>query len=141
MLILLTWIWVMGIKIATAENMILGSLHKYGEQKLEQGHKIYEALWMCEWCMPSIHSIVGYAFAFAIELIPFHFEWRLVFMYPMVVMGASLLSGMTWLLYLTLNKVHDRNDIQGQYYDKMEQLSFFELKERRQSHRRNTTKN
>lgn len=94
-LILLTAIWVLGIKIATAEDMVLEKLGNYGKQKVEEGYKIFEALWVCEWCMPSVHSIIGYAFAVGLDIIN-GFDWKLVILYPLVVMGTSVVTGFTW---------------------------------------------
>lgn len=133
-LIIITTIWVLGVKISTAEEMILEKLGKYGEKKVEAGHKIYDALWVCPWCMSSIHSLVGYGFAFLLGLIPFEWNWQLVYRYPLIVMGTSIAAGMTWTIYLTINQIKDKNEIEWKYYSHVEQLKYFELKEKKKKY-------
>jgi ABC-type spermidine/putrescine transport system permease subunit II len=104
-LILITAIWCLGIKIATAKGMILEGLGEWAEDKVEQGHKIFEPLLVCPWCMPSIHSAIGYLFAFSIGVVA-DFKFELVIMYPLVVMGASVVTGLTWTIYETISQVY-----------------------------------
>ena len=137
-LIALTSIWVLGLKIATAEGMVLEKLGSYGKKKVEQGHKIFEAIIVCQWCMPSIHSIVGYLFAWQTGIV--RINWEVVKMYPLVVMGASLVSGMTWLVYETLNRIHDRNEKEKRYYDHVEQLAHWDVEDRKKKHRNGNNK-
>lgn len=94
-LIAICSIWTLGIKIATAKGMVLEKLGEWGEKKVEEGYKIYEALFVCHWCMPSIHSLVAIEFAFGIGIIE-HFTWNLLAYYPLVVMGTSMLNGLIW---------------------------------------------
>lgn len=101
-LIIICVIWTLGIKIATSEGMVLERLGKYGEKKVDEGYKIFEALWVCQWCMPSIHTAIAMFFAFGIGIIP-ELTYRLIFYYPLVAMGSSLLNGLIWQYYLTKN--------------------------------------
>lgn len=147
LLVLLTSIWIWGVKIATSEDMVLENLGTWGEKKVNEGHKIFEPLLTCEWCMPSIHSLVGYAFAFGLGIIPFEFEWRLVIEYPLVVIGSSIVTGNTWNLYKTINAVRERAEaekekakIQSKYYAHIESLAFFDLKERKEHHHKTNKK-
>lgn len=114
-LILITFIWVMGIKISTAKGMIFEGLGNYAEKKVDEGHKIWEALVNCEWCLPSVHSLFGHAFAFGLGILPFEFNWQLLIRWPLVIMGTSLLSGLTWTIYLTINQVKERNEAETEY--------------------------
>lgn len=134
------YIWVLGIKIVTAEGMIFENIGKYGKQKIEEGYKVYEALVNCEWCLPSIHSIFGYVFAFALGVIPFEWNWNYIIMWPIVVMGTSLCTGLTWTIYLTINDIKDNNEIQAKYYRHMEQHAFFELRDRKRAHNETSIK-
>lgn len=135
-LIALTSIWVLGIKIATADDMVLEKVGQYGKKKVEEGHKIFEALIVCQWCMPSIHSLIGYAFAFGLGILPVQWNWQLVIRYPIVVMGSSLVCGLTWLIYETLNQIHDRNEIQKRYYTHLERMAYWDVEDRKDSHKR-----
>lgn len=118
-LIAITFVWVMGIKISTADEMVFERLGKWGQRKVDEGHKIYEALMVCPWCLPSIHSLVGYAFAFGLNVIPFEWDWKLLIRYPLVVMGTSFLSGNIWNIYETINRVKERNEAQTDYYNSL----------------------
>lgn len=105
-LIAITSIWCLMIKIVTSEGMVLERLGKYGEKKVDEGYKIFEALWVCQWCMPSIHSLVGLGFAWGMGLIP-ELSWHLLFYYPLVAGGSSLVNGLVWQYYLTKNNEKD----------------------------------
>jgi hypothetical protein len=108
-IILLTSIWCLGIKIVTSEGMGLERLRIYAKQQIDNGKIVWEALIYCEWCLPSIHSVFGYAFALVLGIIN-SFSWKLVFMYPLVVAGSSIICGLTWALYKTINSQKDVNE-------------------------------
>ncbi len=133
-LIALTSIWVLGLKIVTSKGMLLEKFGTWAETKVEQGQKIFEAVIVCQWCMPSIHSIVGYLFAYVIGI---PMSWRIVACYPIIVMGSSLVCGLTWLIYETLNRVHDRNEIQQRYYKHAERMAYWDVEERAKQYNRN----
>ncbi len=92
-IIAITSIWVLGIKIATAEGMVLESVGNWAINKAVSGKRIFEPLLVCHWCMPSIHSLFGYGFFFALTG---SMSWGLVACYPIAVMGSSLLCGLIW---------------------------------------------
>jgi hypothetical protein len=115
-LIILTTMWCLGMKIVTADHMIFAKIGKYARQKVEEGKSIYDPLIACEWCMPSIHSLIGYSFAIGIGLVT-SFSWSLVVMYPLVVIGSSIGTGMIWSAYLTMNSAKERNESQTDFYD------------------------
>ena len=118
-LIIILSIWVLGIKIITAEGMLLEGLGKWGERKVDEGYKIFEALIVCQWCLPSFHSIFAYAFAFGLDIVPFVFDWKLVIMWPLVVMGASIITGNTWNIYETINRIKERNEAEAEYFNSL----------------------
>jgi hypothetical protein len=115
-LIALTSIWVLGLKIVTSEGMILSKWADYGKKKVEEGKLIFEPLIVCEWCMPSIHSLFGYGFAFALGILPV--SWALLFIYPLVVMGSSIVAGLTWGSYKTMMAYADLVDAKTEFYDR-----------------------
>lgn len=117
--ILITYIWVMGVKISTAEGMIFEKLGKYAQRKVDEGHKIWEALIACEWCLASVHSVFGHAFAFGLGILPLEFNWQLLIRLPLVIMGTSLISGLTWTIYLMINDIKDNNEEQAKYFKNM----------------------
>lgn len=118
-LIVLTSIWCLGIKIATAEGMVLERLGNYASKKVNEGKIIFDPLINCEWCLPSIHSLFGYAFALGIGLIN-TFSWKLVVMYPLVVIGSSVVCGLTWTVYQMVNAIKEMNNVGIEYYHKEE---------------------
>lgn len=117
-LILLTTIWCLGMKILTSEGMILEKLGRHAHGKVSEGRLIYDPLIACEWCMPSLHSVVGYFFAVVLGVVTV-FSWRLVIIYPLVAIGASVGTGFIWNAYLTLNSYKERNEAQTDFYDSL----------------------
>lgn len=115
-LIIITTIWCLGFKILTERGMLLQKLGEYGKIKVDEGYIIYDPLIVCEFCLPSIHSLIGYGFAVAIGVIS-KFEFNLVYMYPLVAMGTSISCGFIWNGYLTMNRIKERNEFQTEYYD------------------------
>lgn len=106
-LIVLTAIWVLGWTIVTQQGMLLYSFREWAE---EQNSRLLEAVILCPWCMPSLHSVFGYIFAFSLGLLPP--EPGMLFIYPLVVMGSSLCSGIIWMLYQYLSA-------KTEFYNKM----------------------
>jgi len=115
-LVLLTVIWCLGMKILTSEGMLLEKLGDFAHKKVEEGKLIYDPIIACEWCMPSIHSLFGYFFGVVLGIITV-FSWRLVIIYPLVAIGASVGTGFIWNAYLTMNRFKERNEAQTFYYD------------------------
>lgn len=93
-IIVITVIWVLGFYLASSEGMVFYGLTKYAETRKSL---IWQPIVLCVWCMPSIHSLIGYLFAAGLGVIT-HFSWRLVFMYPIVVMASAFLGGFLWRL-------------------------------------------
>lgn len=122
-LIVLCSIWNIGIEIIFSDGMALQSVREWAESK---DSKWYEVLFYCIWCRPSIHSLVGYMAAIGIGLID-KFEWKLIYMYPLVVCGTSAISGIVWSVYKLI-------EIKTLYYKHKEQNEFFDLKNRKQSY-------
>ena len=119
-IISITSIWVLGLTIATQEGMILYSIREWGDKIHSKGNKWIEPIILCHWCMPSLHSIVGYAFAYKIGVIDF-VSWQIVFMYPLVVMGSSMLNGLVW-------GIHKLIENKSSYYEHVENIERMEGK-------------
>lgn len=132
--IFFNYIWVLGFKIATSEGMIFESIGKWGEEKEEEGYKIFKGLITCQWCLPGFHSIFAWTFAFILGGIQFEFNWKYLVMWPVIIMGTSLLTGLTWTIYLTINQVREKNEIEAKYFEHAEEMIYFDLKERKESH-------
>lgn len=96
-LILLTSVWVLGVRMVTDKGMLLEDWRKWAENKHA---KIYEAIVLCHLCMPSLHSSVGYLFGFGLGIAGV-FEWKYLLLYPLVVMGSSMLNGIVWGVFKT----------------------------------------
>lgn len=113
-LILITFIIVMGLKIAMSKDMLLERLGEYFQKKVDDGHKYFE-LFICQWCMPTLYSIVAHAFAFGLKILPFEWNWQLLIRWPLVVMGSSFLCGNVWNIYETINRVREKNEAEANY--------------------------
>lgn len=122
-LILLTTTWCIGVMIGTADGMIMDKIRVYAKNKIDSGAKYYEALVYCPWCLPSVHSLIGYLFAILLGIVS-KFELSILFMYPLVVMGSSLLTGIVW-------SIHNLIDAKTQYYLNAEKLAYFEIRDRK----------
>lgn len=128
-LIILTSIWVLGLTIVTQEGMALYKIRQWGDKKQAQGAKWVEPLILCHWCMPSIHSIIGFLSAWGLGIIT-EWSWKFFLLYPFVVMGSSLANGIIWVVYKTL-------DAANQYFtngQKMFYLNIQNMKEERNNH-------
>lgn len=114
-LILITFILVMALKIVTSEGMLLEKVGKYLKRQIEKGNKLAD-LGYCEWCTSTPMSIVAHFFAFGLGVLPFQWNWQLLIRWPLVVGGASFLSGMAWTIYLTINDIKENNEAQAKYF-------------------------
>lgn len=114
-LITLTVIIVLALKISLSQGMIFEKAGDWLESKVNAGYKIFD-LFICEWCMPSLQVFTAHAFAFGLGVLPFEFNWQLVIRYPLVVFASSFLSGNLFNLYLTINRIKEKNDAESIYY-------------------------
>lgn len=106
-LITITSLLVLGWKIVTSEGMLLHKVALIAEQKVHEG-KIYFELILCPWCMSSLWSLFGFAFAYGLGVI--ELNWKLLLLYPLCVCGSSLVCGLTWTIYQTINAIKERNE-------------------------------
>lgn len=137
-LILLTTMIVMTLKVVLSKDMLLENLGKWLEYKasdkyedgelIEKGNKFYD-LFICPFCMNTIQSITAHAFAFGLGILPLEFNWQLFLRWPLVIFGAAALSGFTWTLYETVNRIKDRNEAEENFYN----ISIEEMIERNDS--------
>lgn len=134
-MIMLTTIWVIMWKIATAEGMILEELGKWGEKKVKEGYKIFDGLIVCQWCLANFHGILFvWPLAFIMGIMPFEFRWEYVAAYPFCLGGSSMMSGFIWAWYTTLNA-------KKEYYEKMEEKTHLDIKNLKQDYHNKKTKN
>lgn len=124
-LILINTIWCLGVTIVTQDGMALYSIREWAESK--------ESKWMnpviiCEWCIPSLHSFFGYAIGIGIGVIS-NFSWSLVFMWPLVVMGSSFLTGVLWAVYKLI-------EVKTEYFRNIETLTYFDVKDRKEEYQK-----
>lgn len=117
-LIGLTFIIVMGLKIAMSEGMLLENLGKYFERKVDEGNKGFE-IFICQWCMASLQSLTAHAFAFGLGVLPFEWNWQLLIRWPLVVMGSSFVCGNAWNIYETINRIKERNEAEANYFNSL----------------------
>lgn len=117
-LIGLTVIIVLGLKIAMSEGMLLEKLGKFFERKINEGQKWMD-LFFCQWCMSTLCSIAAYFFAFGLDILPFEWNWQLLIRWPLIVMGGSIIAGNFWNVYLTINQIKEKNEIEVEYYKKL----------------------
>ncbi len=104
-LIIFTSLLVLGWTIVTQEEMLLHGIRVWAEGR---NKKWLEPLVLCHWCQPSIWSLFGYFFAIITGVV--HVELRIVYLYPLVVCGSSIVCGFVWTAYLVMNR-------EMQYYE------------------------
>lgn len=120
---LLVAIWCFGVKISTQEDMLLEKLGNWANKKAENGNKIIEGFLVCEWCMPSFHSVL-FVIPLCMILGVIEISIKVVFMLPFIIAFGSLLSGLFFNFVMLLNKYYS-------YIDKLEELSHFDIKDRK----------
>ncbi len=106
-LIAITSFLVWGIKIVTEPGMMLDKLGAWGERKVDEGYKIFDALLTCPFCLPSVYSAFGYGFGYLLGIVT---EWKQLIAYPIVVCGSSLVAGIIWMVFqliLSVKKYFD----------------------------------
>lgn len=100
---LFTTVLVLGVTISHSNE----TMWLYGLFVRLNGSKWAKPLLTCEWCMPSVYSLFGYAGYFAyLDRI----ETRLLLLYPFVVCLSSILSGVLWQSIILLFKMTSDND-------------------------------
>lgn len=119
-------IWNLGIEIVLSDGMALNKLRLWAESK---NSKWLEPLIICIWCRPSIHSLVGFVAAHGLGVISF-LAWSNFILYPFVVAGTSLVSGVIWSCYKHI-------EIKSKYYQHLEQDAYFSLKDRKKNYTQN----
>lgn len=117
-LITITVIIVLGLKIAMSEGMLLEKLGAYFENKVKDGYKVFD-LFICQWCMSTLCSIAAMIFAMGLDIIQFKWDWQLLIRWPLIVMGGSIIAGNFWNVYLTINQIKEKNEIEVEYFKKV----------------------
>lgn len=131
--VVFTVIWCLGLKIVLSEGMVFEKIGKFITDKVEVEHKkIYEPLGYCEFCMPSIHTLFGIAFALASNTI--NLSWNIAILYPIFVMASSFLTGVIWNIYGFLKTKQALAESQIKLTDKKEELTHFKIKDRKEKH-------
>lgn len=123
-LIALTSIWCLGLQISTSEGMVFYKFREYAETK--KG-KIWKAIVLCPWCCASIHSIFGMLAAFGLGIIDI--EWLTLILWPFVIAGSSLTTGIIW-------QIHKYIEVKSRYYEHLEQSAYFDLKNRKANYQK-----
>lgn len=124
-IILVSVIWCLGIKIVTSTGMVLEKLGGYGQKKVKEGYKIFEALICCEWCLASIHSSIGLLFTLISGIVIW--DIRILYLYPIIAMGTSFCTGILWNLWVILKT-------KIAYFENLEVLTHYEIKDRKKNH-------
>jgi len=114
-LILITSLLILGYTIASQENMVFYKIRVWAEKVYDKGSKWVAPFFLCIWCHSSIWSMPGFLFAYGIGVIGL--SWNLLWYYPLCVCGSSLVSGLIWTLYTTVNSVKDKNDQSAIYFE------------------------
>jgi hypothetical protein len=128
-LVLITSIWILGITIVTQPNMLLYSIRfNLTDEKGNPLRRIYEPLVLCHWCMPTFHSIIGYAFVWGMGYIG-QWSWKLLLIYPLVVAGSSILCGIVWAIYQLLEESRG-------YFRSAEKNQYIQLKRKVINHKK-----
>lgn len=115
-LIILTVMIASALKVVMSEGMLLEKLGAYFKRKQDKGYRWVD-LFYCEWCCVTLQSITAHAFAFGLGILPLSWNWQLLIRWPLVVFGASFISGNLWNVYLTINKIKERNEQEAIYFE------------------------
>jgi len=107
-------------KIASSRDMIFEKIGLWAQNKVDEGKKIFELL-VCPWCAGTLFTFFGMLEAYGLNIIT-HFEWQLLLYYFLTVCGCSIVSGLTWTIYLTINS-------KKQYYDNAQKFYYNANKE------------
>lgn len=127
-IVVITSIWCIGVMIVSADGMILDGLRIKAKKRIDEGKFIYEALIYCPWCLPSIHSVVGYFFCIILGVIK-EFEWKLIFIYPLVAMAASLITGIIW-------GIHNLISSMMKYFINAEKIKYMDISDRKREYKK-----
>lgn len=124
-LIFICSVWCLGLTILTSEGMLLESVGRWVHERIKTNTSILKALIGCIWCMPSIHTSVAMFFAYKIGIVQ-DINITLVYYYPLVAMGSSLVSGIVWTFYQKMEaqmKHYDlhREEIEEEYFSMREE--------------------
>ncbi len=117
-MVFFSWAIVFGVRISTHEGMVFEKIGEYANNQLEKGYRIWEALVLCPYCLPSVWSLLGVGLYYLINP---ETSLRLLFSYPVIVGFTSLLSGMIWSIFEMLWA-------KKSYYEKAEEKTHLEVK-------------
>ena len=117
-MVFFSWAIVFGVRISTHEGMVFEKIGEYANNQLEKGYRIWEALVLCHYCLPSVWSLLGVGLYYLINP---ETSLRLLFSYPVIVGFTSLLSGMIWSIFEMLWA-------KKSYYEKAEEKTHLEVK-------------
>ncbi len=115
-LVIVTSLLILGYTIASQEEMVLHSVRVWAEKKYDEGWRWLKPVFLCIWCMASVWSLFGFVFAYQLGFIKCD-SWNILWYYPLCVCGSSLLSGLTWTIYTTINAVKDKQEAQAIYFE------------------------
>lgn len=114
-LIILTSMTSLAWKIASSRDMIFEQIGFWAQYQVDEGKKIFELL-VCPWCCGTLFTLFGMLEAYGLKIIT-HLEWQLLLYYFLTVCGCSIVTGLTWTIYLTINS-------KKQYYDNAQKFYY-----------------
>ncbi len=112
------------VRVSTTEGMVFEKIGKYAEGELEKGHKYWEALVLCPYCVVSTYSIFG---NLSFALVTGSYDWRILYAYPVILGASSLIHGMAWSGFELLWA-------KKAYYEKAEEKTHLEVKTMKENH-------
>ena len=96
--IIFTTILVLGVTVFTQPGM---GGYSFRENATNIDSKLMQVVILCEWCMPSLWSLLGYSFSFLYV----GFDLKMLLFYPITVCASSILCGGIWgILKIIINK-------------------------------------
>lgn len=129
-LILMTSIWVIGLTVVTQQGMLLFGIRKWANfHSQEKPVSVYDAIIKCPFCMPSIHSAIGYGFCILSGIV--ELDIKLLYVYPVVVCGSSFISGFLWTVYELILSYSEKLEVEQKHLNNIEQLSYFDVTDRK----------
>lgn len=118
------------VRVSTTEGMVFEKIGKYAEGELDKGHKYWEALVLCPYCVVSTYSLFG---GLTFFLVTGSFDYHLLFAWPVIIGFSSLVHGMVWSVFELLWA-------KKAYYEKEEERVHYIVKDMKDNYYKNKIK-
>lgn len=127
-IIFLTVCWSLGWRIIVSDGMLFEKIGQWAEKKVEAGNKFYD-IFVCPWCIPNAHAILFvWPLIFGLEILPFEWNWKYLFMYPFCLGASSFITGVLWTFYTSINSKKQYHDLGAKYFENAQEYYYHSVK-------------